>query len=113
MIATVIVGEPHLDDQRALQVMPENKPEEVHAKLKELNTMVREVLSDGHHGDETTTEAGHHEEEDGHHGEETTTEAGHHEEEDGHHGDETATEAGHHDEEDGHHEEKTSTEHGH
>ena len=104
MIATVIVGEPHLEDQRALQTMPENKPEEVHGKLEELNTMVQEIMGEGHHEEDTTTEDGHHEEEDGHH-----------EEEDGHHEEDTTTEDGHHEEdttteEDHHHEEETHTE---
>ncbi|MFB6224291.1 MAG: plastocyanin/azurin family copper-binding protein [Haloarcula sp.] len=91
MIATVIVGNPHPEDQRALQVMPDNKPEEVHAKLRELNTMAREIMGDGHHeGDDhheegTTTEDDHHEEEeDGHHEEETKTETDHHHEEETH-----------------------------
>ncbi len=100
MIATVIVGQPHLDDQQALQTMPENKPEEVHGKLEELNTMVREIAGDGHHDEETETEDGHHDEEttdDGHHDEATETEDGHHDEEtqtdDGHQHEETHTES--------------------
>jgi hypothetical protein len=102
-MATVIVGEPHLEDQRALQMMPDGKPEEVHGKLEELNTMVQEIMGEGHHEESTSTEDGHHEEDDGHHEEETTTEDGHHEEEGGHHEEETTTE-------DGHHEEETHTE---
>jgi len=78
MMATVIVGEPHLEDQRALRTMPENKPEEVHGKLEELNGMVQEMMGEDHHGEGTGTEDGHHEEG-------TTTEAGHHED-DGHGG---------------------------
>ncbi|AXG07155.1 hypothetical protein DU500_12380 [Haloplanus rubicundus] len=75
MIATVIVGDPNLEDQRALQTMPENKPEEVHGKLEELNTMVREMMGKGHHEEETHTEEGVHTD-DGHgHEEETHTEA--------------------------------------
>ena len=81
MLATVIVGKPHLEDQRALQMMPDNKPEEVHGKLDELNTMVREVMGEGHHEDGTATDDGHHEEEDGHHEDGTTTDDGHHDEE--------------------------------
>ncbi|WP_336339639.1 cupredoxin domain-containing protein [Haloarcula brevis] len=109
MIATVIVGEPHLEDQPALQTMPEDKPEEVHAKLEELNGMCREILSGGNHEDGGSTEEGHHAEEESHHEEGTTTEAGHHEEEEGHHEEGTTTEEGHHEEEthteeDGHHE---------
>lgn len=108
MMATVIVGEPHLEDQRALQMMPDNKPEEVHGKLEELNGIVREIMGGGHHEEGTSTEAEHHEEEThtegGHHEEGTTNEAGHHEEEDGHHEESTATE------EDHHHEEETHTE---
>ncbi|MFD1646822.1 cupredoxin domain-containing protein [Haloarchaeobius litoreus] len=63
MMATVIVGEPHLEDQQALQMMPDDKPEEVHGKLEELNTMVREIMGAGHeddghgHDDGTHTEA--------------------------------------------------------
>jgi len=79
MIATVIVGTPHPEDQRALQMMPDEKPEEVHGKLEELNTMVQEVMGEGHHEESASTEDGHHEEEDGHHEEETTTDH-HHEE---------------------------------
>ena len=75
MVATVIVGEPHLDDQRALQTIPEDKPAEVQKKLEELNGMCRELLGGGHE-----EEAGH-EEEEGHHEEGTSTEDGHHEEE--------------------------------
>ena len=93
MMATVIVGEPHLEDQRALQTMPENKPEEVHGKLEELDTMVQEIMGAGHHEDGTSTEGGHHEEDEhGHEEEETHTE-------DGHHDEETHTEDSHHDEE--------------
>lgn len=92
MIATVIVGEPHLDDQRALQSIPENKPKEVHGKLEELNTMVREVMGTDHHEESRTTEEGHHEEEAGHHGDETTTEGGHHDDDDGHHEEDPHTE---------------------
>jgi hypothetical protein len=103
MMATVIVGEPHLEDQRALQMMPDNKPEEVHGKLEELNGMVREIMGGGHHEEGTSTEEGQHEEEthteDDHHEEGTTTEAGHHEEEDGHHEESTTTEEDHHEEE--------------
>lgn len=76
MIATIVVGNPHLEDQTALQVMPENKPEEVHGKLEELNTMVQEAVGGGHHDEGTATEAGHHEgetESDHHHDEETHT----------------------------------------
>ncbi|WP_436900526.1 plastocyanin/azurin family copper-binding protein [Halovenus halobia] len=103
MVATVIVGQPHLEDQRALQAMPADKPEKVHGKLEELNTMVRDILGEGH-DDDTSTEDGHHDEEtsteDGHHDEETSTEDGHHDEEtsteDGHHDEDTSTEDGHH-----------------
>ena len=78
MIATVIVGEPHLDDQRALQSLPENKPEKVHGKLEELNSMVRAVMGGDLHEEGTTTEDDHHDEEAGHHGGETATEDDHH-----------------------------------
>jgi len=82
MMATVVVGEPHLEDQRALQTMPENKPEEVHGKLEELNTMVRGMMGEGHHEEETHTEEEAHTD-DGHgHEEEAHTDDGHgHEEE--------------------------------
>ena len=113
MMATVIVGEPHPEDQRALQMMPDNKPEEVHGKLEELNGMVQEIMGVGHHEEGTGTEDGHHEEGDGHHEEETHTEDGHYHEEDGHHEDGTTTETGHHEEGDGHHEEGTATEDDH
>lgn len=79
MLATVIVGEPDLDEQAALQSVPEDKPEEVRGKLEELNEMCHSIL-DGHH-DEETAEHGH--EEDEHHDEETT-EHGHEEDEGGH-----------------------------
>jgi len=85
MIATVVVGKPHVEDQRAVQAMPEDKPEEVHGKLEELNSMVREMMGDGHHDDED----GHHDDETTHHGED-----GHHDDETTHHG-----EDGHHDDE--------------
>jgi plastocyanin len=115
MLATVIVGEPHPDDQVALQMVPSDKPEEVQAKLEELNEMVRSVLGDGHHeGTETgdhhgdsTTESGDHHDEDDHH-DDTTTESGHHED-DGDHHDETTTESDHHDDDDGHHEDTTTS----
>jgi len=68
MLATVIVGEPHLDDQPALR-LPEDKSEEVLGKLEELNGMVREALGDDHeegdahaeddHTDDDHTEDGH------------------------------------------------------
>ncbi|MEF8907879.1 MAG: plastocyanin/azurin family copper-binding protein [Haloarculaceae archaeon] len=113
MIATVIVGEPHPEDQRALRMMPEGKPEDVHGKLEELNTMVGELLGEGHHEEEVHTEDGHEEEthaEDGHgHEEETHTEDSHEEEthaEDSHE-EETHTDDGHG------HEEETHTEDGH
>lgn len=83
MIATVIVGEPHPDDQVALGTMPADKPEEVHQKLQELNGMVKEVLGDDHHDEGATTEDGHHEDEttetDHHHDDGATTETDHHE----------------------------------
>ncbi|MFC7041540.1 cupredoxin domain-containing protein [Halonotius sp. GCM10025705] len=62
MLATVVVGEPHLEDQRALQTLPEDKPEEVHGKLEELNTMVREMVGDTHNEENATSEEDHHEE---------------------------------------------------
>ncbi|MFB6360946.1 MAG: plastocyanin/azurin family copper-binding protein, partial [Halobacteriales archaeon] len=55
MLGTVIVGKPHADEQIALGTMPENKPEEVHGKLKTLNEMVRSILGGGHHEEETET----------------------------------------------------------
>ncbi|MDS0282681.1 cupredoxin domain-containing protein [Haloarcula onubensis] len=67
MLATVIVGQPHLEDQQALRTIPEDKPEEVRAKLQELNGMCRDILSEGH------------QEEEEHHEEDTSTEGGHHE----------------------------------
>lgn len=73
MLATVIVGHPHLEDQRALEVIPEDKPEEVHGKLESLNSQVREIVGDDDHNDGTTTEDGHHDE--------TTTAEGNHDEE--------------------------------
>jgi plastocyanin len=85
MMATVIVGEPHLEDQQALQTIPEDKPEEVQTKLEELNGICREILG------------GSHEEEEGHHEEGTSTEEDHHEEDT-------------HTEEEGHHEEETHSE---
>jgi plastocyanin len=114
MLATVIVGDPHLDDQVALNSIPENKPDEVRGKIEELNGMVRSALEDdhsggseseGHHDDGTATEDGHHDDgtetEDGHHDDGTATEDGHHDDgtatEDGHHDDGTETEDGHHD----------------
>lgn len=66
MIATVVVGNPHPEDQRALQAMPDNKPEEVHGKLEELNAIAREVMGDGHREEDTTTEDGHPDEEETH-----------------------------------------------
>ncbi|WP_302081300.1 cupredoxin domain-containing protein [Salinibaculum rarum] len=91
MMATVIVGEPHVEDQRALQTIPEDKPEEVRGKLKELNTMVRDIVGGGHEED-----GGH--EDDGGHDESTSTEEGGHEE-DGGHDESTSTEEGGHEEE--------------
>ncbi|MFB6202067.1 MAG: plastocyanin/azurin family copper-binding protein [Halorhabdus sp.] len=77
MLGTVIVGKPHLDDQVALQTIPDNKPKEVRGKLKKLNKMVRSILESGHH--EGTETGGHHEgtETGGHH--EGTETGGHHE----------------------------------
>ncbi len=74
MLATVIVGQPHLEDQQALQSIPEDKPEEVRAKLEELNGMCREIMGESHQDEGTHTEEDHHEEE-------THTEEDHHEEE--------------------------------
>ncbi len=87
MLATVIVGEPDLVGQAALQSVPEDKPEEVRGKLEELNEMCHSIL-DSH--EKETSEHGH-EEEDGHHEEDglhqtQTTEDGHEEE---HHDNET------------------------
>ncbi|MDX1745353.1 MAG: plastocyanin/azurin family copper-binding protein [Halobacteriales archaeon] len=65
MLATVIVGRPHLEDQPALQ-LPDGKSEEVLGKLEELNGMVREALSEGdddHGHEDEHTEEGHHEDE--------------------------------------------------
>jgi plastocyanin len=87
MLGTVIVGEPHPDDQVALQTVPENKPQEVRGKLEKLNEMVHSILEGGHHEE---TESGDH-----HEG--TATESGHHED-DGDHHEGTATESGHHEE---------------
>lgn len=118
MIATVIVGEPHPDDQFALQEMPSEKPDEVHGKLEELNEMCRSILSgngheddhdedpeDDHHDDDTT--------EDGHHGD-STTEDRHHDEDttEGDHHDDDTTEGDHHDgdtTEGDHHDDGTAT----
>lgn len=58
MLATVIVGEPHLEDQPALQ-LPEDKPEEVHGKLEELNGMVRDAIGDDHAEEDSHTDDGH------------------------------------------------------
>jgi plastocyanin len=105
MIATVIVGKPDPDESHALSVMPEDKPEEVHGKLEQLNMMVREILGSGDHEDDghhdgTATDDGHHDETetDGHH-DGTATDGGHHNETetDSHH-DGNATDDGHHDE---------------
>ncbi|WP_324761122.1 cupredoxin domain-containing protein [Haloarcula sp. GH36] len=86
MIATVIVGDPHLEDQRALQTMPENKSEEVQGKLEELNTIVRDIMSDDQHEEETHSDDGHG------HDEATHTETDQHAEEtDAHHDEETHT----------------------
>jgi plastocyanin len=119
MIATVVVGEPHLDDQPALGSMPADKPEEVHGKLEELNGMVHDMMGDGHHDDGTHTDDGH---DDGTHTDDghddgTHTEDGH---DDGTHTDDghddgTHTEDGHDDgthTEDGH-DDGTHTEDGH
>ncbi len=84
MIATVIVGKPHPEDQRALRVMPDGKPERVHGKLEELNTMVREIMGDGHHDEEDGHDEGTSTEDDHHHGDGT--------EDDHHDGEETHTE---------------------
>lgn len=56
MLGTVIVGEPHLEDQQALQNMPENKPEEVQEKIEELNTLVQEIVGEGHNEEDTHNE---------------------------------------------------------
>ena len=77
MLATVIVGEPHLDDQPALQ-LPDEKSDEVIGKLEELDGMVREALGDDHEEEEPHEEEGTHAEEDAH------EEEGTHEEEDTH-----------------------------
>jgi plastocyanin len=116
MIATVIVGEPHPDDQAALQAPPADKPEEVHGKLEELNEMCRSMLSGGGHEDDHDdgTEDGHHDDgttEDGHH--DDTTEGDHHDDttEGGHHDD--TTEGDHHDDttEGDHHDDTTEGDH--
>jgi plastocyanin len=61
MLATVIVGEPHLDDEPAM-TLPEDKSDEVRGKLENLNDMVRDAVGDGgsSHDDGTeTTDDGH------------------------------------------------------
>lgn len=63
MLATVIVGDPHLDDQPALQ-LPDDKSEEVIGKLEELNGMVREAVGDDHEEEATHEEGDAHTEDD-------------------------------------------------
>jgi|AntDeeMetagen134_2_1112570.scaffolds.fasta_scaffold00762_5 plastocyanin len=62
MLATVIVGNPDLSNQTALQTMPENKSEEVRGKIEELNSLVREIVGDDHDDEEDD----HEDEEDSH-----------------------------------------------
>lgn len=99
MIATVIVGKPHLEEQIALDKMPDNKPEEVHGKLKELNGMVREIMGEGHHDG---TETDHH----------NDTGTDHHDSTETHHHD-GGTETDHHNDgtETHHHDDETETDH--
>ncbi|WP_315910249.1 cupredoxin domain-containing protein [Halapricum hydrolyticum] len=84
MLATVIVGDPDLDEQTALQRVPEEKPEEVRGKLEELNEICHSIL-DGPHEEETTE---HGDEEQEHHETET---AEHGDEEEKHHSSQTTT----------------------
>ena len=114
MLATVIVGEPDLEDQAALQSVPEDKPEEVRSKLQELNEMCHSILDGHHEGEETEDghdEEGGHQQEEGHHEAETTEhgheEDNHEEEEEDNHEAET-TEHGH-EEEENHDAETTTT----
>jgi plastocyanin len=61
MIGSVIVGEPDAHGQPALEEPPEDMPDRVREKIKELNAMCNEAL--GHtHSEETTTESGDHHE---------------------------------------------------
>lgn len=78
MIGTVVVGDPHLEDQIALQSVPADKPENVRGKLEDLNEMVRSALADDQHADgedgahdDGSTESGHEHDE--------ATESDHHE----------------------------------
>lgn len=82
MIGSVVVGDPHLDEQVALEEPPQDKPEEVRHKIAELNSMMRSELGDEHGDDGQHEETTEHHEDDGHH--EETTE--HHEETTEHHG---------------------------
>jgi len=66
MLATVIVGNPDLSNQTALQTMPENKSEDVRGKIEELNSLVREIAGDGHDDGEDSHDEGNSTEEDGH-----------------------------------------------
>ncbi|MFB6243572.1 MAG: plastocyanin/azurin family copper-binding protein, partial [Halobaculum sp.] len=49
MIGTVVVGKPHLNEQVALQAIPENKQKGVRQKLETLNETVRSLLEGDHH----------------------------------------------------------------
>ncbi|MEF8882468.1 MAG: plastocyanin/azurin family copper-binding protein [Halapricum sp.] len=101
MIGSVIVGDPHLDEQPALGAPPADKPEAVQHKIEELNEMTRSAMEDDHEDD------GHHNEtEDGHHQE--TEDAHHDETEDGHH---QETEDDHHNGTTEHHENETEDHH--